>query len=715
MRPLAPLAATLLALFISPAALAADPDYDADGVVAGDCRPLDPAVHPGAADVPDLAFEDMNCDGIDGTPAGGIFVVPSGNDGNPGTRGQPVATLTKAIELAAAQGRDVYAAVGDYGRTVIAGASRNGIAIYGGYEAPAWTRTKNLHTTISGSPEAVFVQDATGIELQLLTLHGSPPAGAGATAYGLRAVRGVVALAGTKATADPGSAGVDQLAVTSAHTAPPQAAAGGVGQCGDVPGGGGNSTSWISTPRGGAGGRGGDSDDRPPNGLKGTDGSGSLKHDGTPIIGGVGGAGGTDFDPPNNVDGHVGNTGNPGEAGGHGAGGQNTAASAGEAWSGDPGDDGIDGTPGSAGGGGGGGSGRYGFDWGSGPGGGQGGHGGWPGTGGPGGGPGGGSFAVYAHDSTVVAVASTLIAGAGGRGGNGAAGQPGSAGGPGGIGRPGLDCGTTIGASGAGGQGGAGGNGGAGGGGAGGPSAAVFRAAGSHVSARSSTLTNGGGGTGGTGVNAGTPGGDDLVANGYLPGDYDGDGVADDADACPTAVSPAGCPTRPPKLRDSDGDGVPDPYEDDDGDGLRNGLDACPGEAAPGRADGCPVVVPPPFLPPVTPGGIGANVSREYLRNSKTGAIKFTRFKAVKLPAGSRVEVRCKGRKCPRKRWTKVGSGKIALKPFVGRWFPVRTVIEVRMTAPGTIGKVLRYRVARKALKKAELCLPPGVTTPQRC
>ena len=43
-------------------------DRDGDGVPdAQDCGPADAAIKPGAADAPDLAFVDSNCDGIDGT------------------------------------------------------------------------------------------------------------------------------------------------------------------------------------------------------------------------------------------------------------------------------------------------------------------------------------------------------------------------------------------------------------------------------------------------------------------------------------------------------------------------------------------------------------------------------------------------------------------------------------------------------------------------
>ncbi|MEZ4365822.1 MAG: OmpA family protein [Kofleriaceae bacterium] len=73
-----------------------------------------------------------------------------------------------------------------------------------------------------------------------------------------------------------------------------------------------------------------------------------------------------------------------------------------------------------------------------------------------------------------------------------------------------------------------------------------------------------------------------AIAPAVPAGDRDGDGIADDADACPDAAE------------DKDGyvdlDGCPDP--DDDGDGILDGDDACPRqpEDLDGRddADGCP-------------------------------------------------------------------------------------------------------------------------------
>ncbi len=92
--------------------------------------------------------------------------------------------------------------------------------------------------------------------------------------------------------------------------------------------------------------------------------------------------------------------------------------------------------------------------------------------------------------------------------------------------------------------------------------------------------------------------------------DTDGDGVADDWDACPGVAGQGadGCPPSPPA--DTDGDGVTDDRDvcpnlagegadgcplpapaDADGDGVTDDLDACPNVAGDG-ADGCPLPTP---------------------------------------------------------------------------------------------------------------------------
>ena len=103
-----------------------------------------------------------------------------------------------------------------------------------------------------------------------------------------------------------------------------------------------------------------------------------------------------------------------------------------------------------------------------------------------------------------------------------------------------------------------------------------------------------------------------------------------------------------------------------------------------------------------------------------------------KVPAGAVVEVRCSGPRpkrrtrnnrrvgCPfdSRKWprTKRQRSVKLLKPFANRKLPVKTVLEIRITAPGTIGKLVRYRVVPSRLPLVRiLCMNPGAPSPTRC
>src|SRR3954454_9277343 len=175
-----------ISLFAVSAASAARPDFDHDGFTSNDCAPLDPAVHPGAVDKPDLAFEDTNCDGIDGDKAKAIFVSPTAaNNNGIGSITSPKATLggaQGAIATALAAHKDVYMAGGIYDETANL---EDNVSLYGGYEALTGRRDGEL-TTIKGGP-AVLASGDQGVVLQLLTRDGQND-GSGNT-YGLRAVK----------------------------------------------------------------------------------------------------------------------------------------------------------------------------------------------------------------------------------------------------------------------------------------------------------------------------------------------------------------------------------------------------------------------------------------------------------------------------------------------------------------------------------------------
>jgi hypothetical protein len=467
-------------------------DRDGDGFPdSQDCAPLDRAINPGAADLPDLGFVDSNCDGIDGREAAAVFVSPLGRDANPGTKAAPKRQIATAVLAAAGTGRVVLAAAGDYSGAVAV----TGAGIYGGYDGSSWRRSTGSTTRLVGSPEGLLVDGATGVVVQLVTVVGIAGV-TDASAYGIRAVNGaavtlqrVVVNAGGGLTGARGANG----------RAGPNGAAGARGQEGTAVNSLGDCVSFGRTAKGGRGGDstvariGGDGGDGGPDGSNAGK-PGKEGRFGTP--GGAAGSGGRPGKP--GKDGADGS--GPGAAGSGGDGGTATTRSAGATWRGSGGGTGRLGISGNGGGGGGGGGGRGGlfvFDM-AGHSGGGGGGGGAPGSGGEGGLAGGGSFGIYLFNSTLTAEESTIVAGNGGAGGTGGNGGGGGKGGAGGVGEgaSARGCPHFVGRGGNGGRGGDGGVGGAGGGGAGGPSVGVMRI-GSAATLVSTTVRFGAAGPGG--------------------------------------------------------------------------------------------------------------------------------------------------------------------------------------------------------------------------
>jgi len=478
------------------------PDADHDGTVdAKDCAPRDPAIHPGAPDLPDLSFVDSNCDGIDGTEADAIFVSPQGNDANPGTKAKPKQTIQAAVAtVAAGNGKYVLVAAYEYAEVDL-GKKNSGVGIYGGYSAKTWARGTGSGslTAIDGSPQAVLADGATGVVLQLVFLDGSPLKSFGASGYGIRALNGSkLLLEGvTVATADAykGADGASGVAGANGEAG----GSGDPGNCddGDIrPLGGHGGFSPVADRRGGKGGEGGHTN---PVGGHGTGDNGSAGGIGTP-----GGEGAQYGDP--GYPGGNGRAGSNGAAGAAGAGGSASTVFAGAVWVGQPGTIGRPGQAGNGGGGGGGGGQQDRFPYiadGAGNGGGGGGGGAAGGAPGTGGGPGGGSFGLYLYNSSVEVESSKIGAGDGGLGGDGGHGGAGGTGGAGGSG--GAICTSEVGRGGDGGSGGNGGLGGYGGGGAGGPSIGIFKIGKSSAKLGDTKVDHGRPGAGGDG-NSPVPG-----------------------------------------------------------------------------------------------------------------------------------------------------------------------------------------------------------------
>ncbi|WP_394829453.1 hypothetical protein [Pendulispora albinea] len=450
----------------------------------GNCAPADPSADGGVDVAP------PNCL-LDKDPAEspacidervGIFVAPSpaGSDTNPGTRGQPMATIQGALAKAAGSKPRVYVCGGTYAENVLIDTGKS-ISIYGGFACTDWNPSAKLPVTvapasripltvrashvtvadiaflaprgIAGEPSSIaaIVQNAQKVVLERLTLTAGDAAN-GADAQGL---------------VDPARAekGNDASGTTGGSAQP----AGSLFTC----------TNGSGTTQGGAGGSaGGEGRSGEPFGVYDGGPPGPDQRTGA---GGAGGVGGTTS---------CGRNGAHAPSGVTGSGATRLGAIQGGVWIPQDGAPGSMGKAGQGGGGGGGGE-----SGGAGGGGGAGGCGGGAGGAGKGG---GGSIALVSVSSGVTIAGGKLLAKAPGNGGKGGAGQKGQIGGFGGSAAMG-GC--------QGGVGGNGGQGGPGGGGAGGVSAGIL-----YVGLRPSTeadpviTTADKGGAGGAG---GLPGAND--------------------------------------------------------------------------------------------------------------------------------------------------------------------------------------------------------------
>jgi hypothetical protein len=102
------------------------------------------------------------------------------------------------------------------------------------------------------------------------------------------------------------------------------------------------------------------------------------------------------------------------------------------------------------------------------------------------------------------------------------------------------------------------------------------------------------------------------------------------------------------------------------------------------------------------------------------GRVRVRELRVREAPADAAVEVRCLGKRkrCPfRVRKAAVAAnGTANLRRRLPRRLRPGITIEVRITAPNAIGKVVRYPIKRGRIPAGKtLCLPPGAKKPKRC
>ena len=179
----------------------------------------------------------------------------------------------------------------------------------------------------------------------------------------------------------------------------------------------------------------------------------------------------------------------------------------------------------------------------------------------------------------------------------------------------------------------------------------------------------------------------------------------------PTTQPGQPTPTPTPTPVDRDGDGFSPPADCDDRNStVWPGSREIPGNGVDDDCDGVD-----------KPGKILAPVPYDWT-GTTTGA-RLNRLRVTDAPPGASVELRCSGGKrkgCPFK------SRAVPLKPdgsasmtkLFKRAFRKGAVLEVWITAPNSVGKVVRFVVERGRNRRPRgrtMCLPPGAAKPGKC
>ena len=175
------------------------------------------------------------------------------------------------------------------------------------------------------------------------------------------------------------------------------------------------------------------------------------------------------------------------------------------------------------------------------------------------------------------------------------------------------------------------------------------------------------------------------------------DGVGNTTSATRTVqVAPAPVPDR-------DGDGYNERLDCDDGNAaIRPGAPEVRGDQVDQNCDGRDAA-----LPHVT-----SAVSTLWGVDGAT--ILLRKMQVKNPPEGARVQLRCAGKGCPFKsvKASKVKRRRIDVYATLGRAqrrFRAKQTLELRITAPGHIGKVVVYQLKQGKFPEGKLrCLPPG-------
>jgi hypothetical protein len=168
---------------------------------------------------------------------------------------------------------------------------------------------------------------------------------------------------------------------------------------------------------------------------------------------------------------------------------------------------------------------------------------------------------------------------------------------------------------------------------------------------------------------------------------------------------PPGTPV--PSLVDADHDGVPASADCDDFNSrVYPGAPEVPNDSIDQDCNGADLA-----------GRLSAIVSNSFSTRGRW--TRVARLRVTDAPAGASVAVTCapKGKGCPKPRtFTTDAQGKVTMTKMFKHRLRYGARIEVTITSPNTVGKVVRFHLRRGHLPKTSTrCLPPGSATPQAC
>jgi Putative metal-binding motif len=173
------------------------------------------------------------------------------------------------------------------------------------------------------------------------------------------------------------------------------------------------------------------------------------------------------------------------------------------------------------------------------------------------------------------------------------------------------------------------------------------------------------------------------------------------ATAATTGPPPPGTTVVAVSQPDADRDGYPETVDCDDRNPARHpGATDRPGDRVDQDCDGSDAT-----WPKLTPH------PDAIWDDAKGGTIVFTRLTLDSVPAGATITLTCAGKGCRWQRWSKKVGKTTAKTNLLGRLRGSHlhrgARLELRVTRPGTTGRLIRWSVGRQ-VRRTTLCLPPG-------